>query len=106
MRRFEDFTQQKNRQIRIQYFDQYFCNRENLHEQIFCPRILKSSPAFSVNAGLISDPDQEFFEICMICSYNLGYILYKYGWNHSVNIKVIHLYLMVSQGMQSGHLLK
>ena len=57
MRRFEDFTQQKNRHLGIKYFDQYFCTRENLLVQIFWPRILKFSPAFSVNAGLISDPD-------------------------------------------------
>ena len=55
MRRFEDFTQQKNRQIGIQNFYQYFCTREKLLVQIFWPRILKFSPAFSINEGLISD---------------------------------------------------
>ena len=29
MRRLDDFTQQKNRQIGIQHFGQYFCTREN-----------------------------------------------------------------------------
>ena len=58
MGRFEDFTQQQNRQIGIQYLDQYFCTRENLLVQIFWTRILKFSPALSVNAGLISDPDK------------------------------------------------
>ena len=53
MRRIDDFIKQKNR---IQYFDQYFCTRKNLLVQIFWPRILKFSLAFSVNAGLISDP--------------------------------------------------
>ena len=57
MRRLDDFTKQKNRQIGIQYFDQYICTRENLLVQIFWPRILKFSLAFSVNAGLISDPE-------------------------------------------------
>ena len=56
MRRFEDFTQQKNSQIGIQCFTQYFCTHENWLVQIFWPRILKFSAAFSVNAGLISDP--------------------------------------------------
>ena len=56
MRGLDDFTKQKNRQIGIQYFDQYFCTRKNLLVQIFWPRILKISLAFSVNAGLISDP--------------------------------------------------
>ena len=56
MGRLDDFTQQKNRQIEIQYFDQYFCTRQNLLVQIFWPRILKFSLAFSVNAGLILDP--------------------------------------------------
>ena len=46
----------KNRQIGIQYFDQYFYTRKNLLVQIFWPRILKFSLALSVNAGLISDP--------------------------------------------------
>ena len=59
MRRLDDFTKQKNRQIGIQYFDQYICTRENLLVQIFWPRILKFSLAFSVNAGLISDPDND-----------------------------------------------
>ena len=56
MGRFKDFTQQKIRQIRIQNFYQYFRTCENLLVQILWPQILKFSPAFSVNAGLISDP--------------------------------------------------
>ena len=49
MRRLDDFTQQKNRQIGIQYFDQYFCTCANFPVQIFWPCILKFSRAFSVN---------------------------------------------------------
>ena len=56
MRRLDDFTQQKNRQIGIQYFDLYFCTRENFLVQIFWPLILKLSLAFRVNANLTSDP--------------------------------------------------
>ena len=56
MCRLDDFTQQKNRQIGILYFDQYFCTSENLLIQIFWTRILKFSLRFSINAGLISDP--------------------------------------------------
>ena len=55
MRRLDDFTQQKNRQIEIQIFDQYFCTRQKCLVQICWPRILKFSLAFSINAGLISD---------------------------------------------------
>ena len=58
MRRLDDFTQQKNRQIGIQYFDQYFCTCEILLVQIFWPRILKFSLALSVNVGLNLDPAQ------------------------------------------------
>ena len=35
---------------------------------------------------------QELYEICM----NLGHILNKYGWNHSLDNKVMNFYLTVS----------
>ena len=61
MRRLDDFTKRKNRQIGIQYFDQYFCTRKNLLVQIFWPNILKFLLAFGINAGLISDPDAKIY---------------------------------------------
>ena len=69
MRRLDDFTKQKNRQIGIQYFDLYICTRENLLVQIFWPRILKFSLAFSVNAGLISDPEIPTWNLDIKSSY-------------------------------------
>ena len=32
---------------------------------------------------------------------HLGHILFKYGWNHSLDNKVMNLYLTVSQSVQS-----
>ena len=61
MRRLDDFTKRKNRQISIQYFDQYFCTRKNLLVQIFWPHILKFSLAFGLNAVLILDTDAKIY---------------------------------------------
>ena len=53
MLRLENYTQQKTRQIGIQYFDWHFCTLKKFLLQTFWPRILKFSLAFSINASLI-----------------------------------------------------